>query len=85
LSEFTDEEALDEYPGKMISDSFKNGICSNTHFINHGAKEPCTEVEHLINNARDSFQNCIETLGAMYTFEAQQPATAQSNGHTSPQ
>jgi pyrroloquinoline-quinone synthase len=41
-------------------------------------EESCVEAQALVDEARRAFADPVESLGALYAFEGQQPATARS-------
>jgi pyrroloquinoline-quinone synthase len=43
-----------------------------------GSESTCPEAGRLVDEARRSFADPVEALGALYAFEAQQPSTARS-------
>ncbi len=65
------EHAAIEADHALMWQSFRAELGDDAH-------EPCEETRALADHARGAFADPVTALGALYAFEAQQPATARS-------
>jgi pyrroloquinoline-quinone synthase len=66
-----DVHAAQEYAHAGLWENFRDGLGAT-------GEPACREAQHLVEEARASFWERAEAIGALYAFEAQQPATARS-------